>query len=488
MDNAFLEDHLSIQWTKHNADCSTTDVKPVHSLSVCFDTDLPHWLSASSIMVQQPIVRSGRRTAAVVTGLITCIMLIALISLLASVKRSGSQGVNVAAIVLDAIALLVAGTLTLLVACIPQVIFFTTKARRWTSVSITIGLAALACFVTLASLISNKAHLKGRSGSLYALWALSVASQIAFFCTCYLPYRVPPQHVKADSVDHSFTTVDTKKSTSLEMGGINPPQTLQAPLPTHQTVSQASSPGSSVRHSLRQILHPISSRSRLIHQPSFQSDVSSYTERPSTVGRRELNDFDTWEVHPETNFASDQTAKTHKLEPIPGSRPVSPAKALDGPFSPEPVRDGTFLASESPLATPTSPSFPDGRFPFPSRERSSSVATDQSHIHPLFRTDSPLPPPLSSPGTIVTASQWAGQVITDRERAMTRSRAASRTSSRPTSPGLPTSAWIRPSSRASGKSVRPALRNVQSVDQLPQAHPSPAPEAPLIKRQQSFYT
>jgi len=168
---------------------------------------------------------------------------------------------------------------------------------------------------------------------------------------------------------------------------------------------------------------------------------------------------------------------------------VSPAKALDGPFSPvEPARDDSFLHTESPLATPTSPSFPEGRFPFPSRERTSSVATDQSHIHPLFRTDSPLPPPVASPGTILTASQWGGQIVTDRDRALSMSRAASRTSSRPTSPGLPTSSWIRPSSRASGKSVRPPLRNVQSVDQLPRAHVSPVPEPLFVRRQQSFYT
>ncbi|KAJ8606260.1 hypothetical protein MRB53_041082 [Persea americana] len=51
---------------------------------------------------------------------------------------------------------------------------------------------------------------------------------------------------------------------------------------------------------------------------------------------------------------------------------------------------------------------------------------DQSHIHPLFRTDSPLPPPTPSDGTIVMASAFAGQMLPLRSL----SRASSRTKMR----------------------------------------------------------
>lgn len=49
------------------------------------------------------------------------------------------------------------------------------------------------------------------------------------------------------------------------------------------------------------------------------------------------------------------------------------------------------------------------------------------HIHPLFRSDSPDPPPVTTPGTVVMASPNAGQVITHRQsvRSLNQSRVSS---------------------------------------------------------------
>ena len=53
--------------------------------------------------------------------------------------------------------------------------------------------------------------------------------------------------------------------------------------------------------------------------------------------------------------------------------------------------------------------------------------SNEAHIHPLFRSDSPTPPPLATPGTSVVASPIAGQVISPRPslRSLNRMRSGS---------------------------------------------------------------
>ncbi|MCJ1329740.1 hypothetical protein MMC10_006420 [Thelotrema lepadinum] len=148
------------------------------------------------------------------------------------------------------------------------------------------------------------------------------------------------------------------------------------------------------------------------------------------------------------------------LPPIPGSRPVSPAKALDGPFlppSPHPPQsqpsspmEATFPNISSPKSptpaidavplTPPHAPFMDSSTsldrsragsltsrnespnffqPPTSRLHRAGSATsladsvshlktqpsfDEEHIHPLFRANSPTPPPSASRNTIVTAA------------------------------------------------------------------------------------
>ena len=48
-------------------------------------------------------------------------------------------------------------------------------------------------------------------------------------------------------------------------------------------------------------------------------------------------------------------------------------------------------------------------------EEARNSSSSELHIHPLFRSDSPTPPPVAMPGTSVVASPQAGQVITRRE-------------------------------------------------------------------------
>jgi hypothetical protein len=59
--------------------------------------------------------------------------------------------------------------------------------------------------------------------------------------------------------------------------------------------------------------------------------------------------------------------------------------------------------SFSPMGTRLPPPIPDADSP--------RGSIDEAHIHPLFRSDSPTPPPVATPGTMVVASPDAGRVI-----------------------------------------------------------------------------
>jgi hypothetical protein len=121
------------------------------------------------------------------------------------------------------------------------------------------------------------------------------------------------------------------------------------------------------------------------------------------------------------------------LEPIPGSRPVSPAKVLDlyvdgsggsrsstatprpGERPDTPMSQATILARPPSSHSTASTVVPAGSGSSArrlSRPDTPSFPAAESHIHPLFRSDSPTPPPVASPGTVVHASPLSGQVLT----------------------------------------------------------------------------
>lgn len=166
-----------------------------------------------------------------------------------------------------------------------------------------------------------------------------------------------------------------------------------------------------------QIVRPMTSRTRLIRRSFMSSDArSSYSARPpSAETTRQYDGFELWDTSaveadsddlvPPMPPLSRKESRT-RLEPIPGSRPVSPAKPLDGPFMETALPENLPLP-ESPLHSP-SIGETSSLHEYPSARRPSHA---QSHIHPLFRPESPFPPPLPTPGTVITASPLAGQVV-----------------------------------------------------------------------------
>jgi len=134
----------------------------------------------------------------------------------------------------------------------------------------------------------------------------------------------------------------------------------------------------------------------------YKHFASDATARPSNLGRPVLTVC---------------TAAT-KLEPIPGSRPNSWAGMLNPPFPKKstpgmsPQRHSAAARSRSVCSH--SPEAPKIENPKNFRRRSRSVPSinsNESHIHPLFRTDSPLPPPTPTTGTSVVASAFGGQTM-----------------------------------------------------------------------------
>ena len=448
-------------------------------------------------MFTSPTSKGIRSFMSVVVGLCSCGFLIALISYLIHLYRaqeslSDHAPSALAAAILELLSLVVI-VVVVFVAALKPSLLSQGGMSGWAFIISTVVIFFLGALVAVIAIaqafsassadeaISRRLDASGtKSGVCYAIWVVSLLFEIALVLLCFLPHKkqtsIEPEE---GSVDHSFSTVTsspaTKKSTSLEMGNLSLSSFPSPPAAARRSIiSTTSSKKSSFRKSVQQILHPQSSRTRLVHQPSFQSMNETITPRPSTT-HHQPDPFDTWEIDP------------HRLDPIPGSRPVSPAKALNGPFLHDDDNEYTSFPDPS-LPSPTMHTFHNAGA---SRSRSAS-ATSEGHIHPLFRSDSPLPPPLASPGTIVTASQWGGQVVspTDRDRAMSLSRTVSRGSSRPASPGLPMSSWIRPGSRAGSRAGsvsgsiaggRVPLRSVRSDERMVEGKS-------VVRRQQSFYT
>lgn len=201
---------------------------------------------------------------------------------------------------------------------------------------------------------------------------------------------------------------------------------------SHSSLSQTSKAPSSRRSSFNDRgVRPMTSRSRLIRPHSWTPTSSIVQHRPQSstsskratyspvgpigIGEWQRRRSSTSEHELEELPARPETPYRTRLEPIPGSRANSPGRPLDGPYL-----DQSKQASGLPEHSVKSENaeLPDKDCASrPHLERfvtapTSPLNEDESHIHPLFRTASPLPPPNASSGTIVTASELAGQWVT----------------------------------------------------------------------------
>lgn len=174
---------------------------------------------------------------------------------------------------------------------------------------------------------------------------------------------------------------------------------------------------SSIRSSLSNVVRPISSKTRLLSGSQRSSrrpaslDLPVHHVRPSRSTDDGFDSWDTSTVDPQnrqTVLESSSPPLGRFLETIPASpatsRSPSPGTPLDNL---EPPRTRRRSRSYSPVSTRT---IQAQRAAF-----TQHLSQSEANIHPLFRSDSPTPPPLATPGTVVIAAPNAGQVISDRQ-------------------------------------------------------------------------
>ena len=279
----------------------------------------------------------------------------------------------------------------------------------------------------------------------FAIWILSVLAQAAYFAVLAVSTKLTTQApLQRFPIDDPLQEV--REISRPDTGTTDQSSPFQAPAPSSppSMTMSASEADSSLRSSFSTIQRPGSSKRALLGLPhslprhSAQSSFDTATRRPS-----QDEGFDSWDLSGvSAQMRETVLQKGVGLPTIPGSRSPSPAKALEGPFfnpSPDdsppqsplpqpPISRPTSPPSSAPelskftsvfpaaLLTPignTPPSSPlQSQRPRYSRPPSlPKMITSEDHIHPLFRTCSPTPPPSASSNTVVTAAPEAGEMI-----------------------------------------------------------------------------
>lgn len=292
--------------------------------------------------------------------------------------------------------------------------------RALVGVSIVLSFAAL--IVSLVLLISISAKWKevvstsstgaipswdGAFAGHVVVWTISCVSQIALYSSvCWKRHTPKLQPVTVsgprDSVMSEMRSATPSRNIAMQPAR---PSSPFAALPSPTFSNRSSQSVRSFRESVRHVVRPVTSRTTLISRPSLNRDARSIHSDAHSIDNASHSDgFDSWDTSSVSNQARDavmQAAPSNgtPLEPIPGSRSVTPARALDGPFLPEIDEE---LAEEELVAPRMMPDF----------SRPPSPAVSEAHIHPLFRSESPGPPPDATPGTSIVASPLADQAIT----------------------------------------------------------------------------
>ncbi len=299
------------------------------------------------------------------------------------------------------------------------------------------SVAALVCLSNTAKNLPNA--ILGTSTVSFLVGAsvglgLSFAAQLVFLVTHFvlarLPaggsqslhteedgHRSPPPRVK--SVPYSQTSPVGQRTRG------NSSVDLRTP-PGSSGGRSATETMSSIRSSLSHVVRPISSKTRLLSGSQQRSgrrplSLDSNTYRDSTSAEDGFDSWDTSAVDPQNRQTVLETSSPPPgrfLETIPASPTTSRSPSPGTPLDLEPPPSRRRSRSYSPAATR------------PMSQRSGFTQqpnASESHIHPLFRSDSPTPPPAVSAGTVVTASPNAGQVISDRQsiRSLSRMRSGS---------------------------------------------------------------
>ncbi|KAL1843676.1 hypothetical protein VTJ49DRAFT_376 [Mycothermus thermophilus] len=331
----------------------------------------------------------------------------------------------------------------------------------------TAGIAAVACLGRVdddpqSTIVDSRAgdFLIGSS----IVLALASATQLLFFIIHLMAGRTPPTPPepprpsmetkpasRIKTIPYQKTASSTKERGSKSFDSSTPPGSSSGRSASETLVS--------IRSSLSHAVRPMSSKTRLLSLSRMSSHNASSSvvdlpmpppearTPPSRAGDEEQG-FDSWDtsgVAPETrqtvmeqcsspSTSPGQTRVSRFLETIPASRSPSPAEAVAAaavaaaeaasaaakaaaavaaamaeektcPLEPPPRSAARRSRSYSPISTRV---IEAQRAAF---NPPLASPTGESNIHPLFRSDSPVPPPSATPGTVVVAAPNAGQVI-----------------------------------------------------------------------------
>ncbi|KAF2243307.1 hypothetical protein BU26DRAFT_437362 [Trematosphaeria pertusa] len=317
-----------------------------------------------------------------------------------------------------------------------------TPSRRILAISCVV-LSGTALIVSLASIVTIKSRLKEVTSAhsrgtvtdwndylngQIGVWILACLTQCALYSS--LLWSKPKPQIQPISLSGPRDSVMSEVRHSDQTANLyilepTQPSSPLAALPSPTFSTRSSQSLKSWRESLHHAVRPVTSRTKLIKQPSFTRDARSiYSDGHSIANVSQSDGFDSWEVGRRSHISlsnkdaaiqlASAPSRGTALEPIPGSRPASPARALDGPF---PASD------DGHDELPPPPKL------MPDISRPPSPAISEAHIHPLFRSESPTPPPAATPGTSIVASPLANQMIACPPRPYSRMRSNSRAGS-----------------------------------------------------------
>ena len=292
--------------------------------------------------------------------------------------------------------------------------------------------------VTLVSLTTALGHLprhivhqpvKTMLVAWFVLFSVSVLLRLAFFAFTAVWTKSVLQTRIADQqsldLDFGIGSTDMVEARPDTRGTIRSFRSQDNTLASPPRTPTTPRPKSSLRSSSSTKIGPGSSRTKLI-----QDSAKSSFDLPAGEAIPLDNGFDRWDtssVHQEVRatLQSSPPVTRSGLETIPGSRPESPANALDGPFLPSSPHAATsdtatsreWMTSSSRKASFSSPPSSPPNFSRPTssqRNKAGLNSNMEELVHPLFRATSPDPVPIAAPGTTITASPLAGQSITPR--------------------------------------------------------------------------
>jgi len=280
----------------------------------------------------------------------------------------------------------------------------------------------------------------------FVVWAVSLLLQTIFvICMILVPRKEFQRQIRRYSTTQVLQTMANQETSRAqdESYGSTQEKSHRGSSSTDSKYQPPSSGRSrsgsdtmtSIRTSLNSLVRPMDSKTKLI-SPKASRSLSLTSSHHESTGVVE-DGFESWDYSSAVveTVVNVSPSCPRFLETIPASPTTSRSNSPGFPLDLEPPRTKR-SRSHSPGGRIQRSYSPSTSVRESRRSRNiSPTEIKESHIHPLFRSGSPTPPPAATPGTVVTAAPGAGQVISDRASIRSiSSRSRLRSGSLPASP------------------------------------------------------